>query len=107
MQRLQSTSTSEEFQMREKEIEKKFVQAVKRKGGYAVKFVSPGFDGMPDRLVLMPDAKVCFAELKASGKHPRILQKARHRMLKELGFKVFVVDSKEKIQEVLDAVQTT
>lgn len=40
--------------MREKEIEEKFREAVKRAGGKAYKFVSPGNDGVPDRLVVMP-----------------------------------------------------
>lgn len=46
--------------MREKEIEKKLTLEVKKRGGLAVKFVSPGFDGMPDRIVLMPEGKMAF-----------------------------------------------
>ena len=41
--------------MREKNIEQKFVKAVKSAGGIAPKLTCPGFDGMPDRLVLMPE----------------------------------------------------
>lgn len=40
--------------MREKTIEKKLADAVKGRGGLAPKFTSPGFDGMPDRIVLLP-----------------------------------------------------
>ena len=88
--------------MREKSIEAKLVKAVKAKGGLALKFVSPGMDGMPDRLVLMPDGNMCFVELKADPKKkPRALQLYRHKQLRELGFKVFVVDVTEKINEVL------
>ena len=57
--------------MREKDIEKKLSLMVKKAGGIAVKFVSPSFDGMPDRLVLLPDGVVAFVELKAPGKAPR------------------------------------
>ena len=62
--------------MREKDIEKKLSLMVKKAGGIAVKFVSPSFDGMPDRLVLLPDGVIAFVELKAPGKAPRPLQLA-------------------------------
>ena len=60
--------------MLEKEIEQKLVRAVKAAGGICPKFVSPGMDGMPDRLILMPGGHMAFAELKAPGKKPRPLQ---------------------------------
>jgi hypothetical protein len=41
--------------MREKDIERKLTKAVMNMGGLAPKFVSPGFDGVPDRLVLLPE----------------------------------------------------
>jgi hypothetical protein len=86
----------------EKFIERKLVTAVKARGGIAPKFVSPGFAGMPDRLVLLPHGVCAFAELKAPGMHPRALQMARHRMLKELGFRVYVIDEIEQIGGILD-----
>lgn len=46
--------------MREKTIEAKLVQTVRSMGGLALKFTSPGFDGVPDRLVLLPDGKIAF-----------------------------------------------
>ena len=68
--------------MREKTIEQKLVQAVKAKGGIAPKFVSPGFSGVPDRLILLPDGKCGFVEVKAPGEKPRPLQKSRIRLLR-------------------------
>lgn len=53
--------------MRERFIEKKLVDAVKKMGGFAPKFVSPGLDGMPDRIVLFPMGRIAFVELKAPG----------------------------------------
>lgn len=88
--------------MLEKTIEMQLVKTVKQMGGKAVKFMSPGLDGMPDRLVLLPNGKMAFAEVKAPGKKPRALQLARHEMLRRLGFKVYVLDSTIKIQEILD-----
>lgn len=87
--------------MREKQIEQKFVKAVKAAGGIAVKFVSPGFDGMPDRMVLLPGGCIGFAEAKAPGKKPRALQEARHGMLRRLGFKVYVLDDAGQIERIL------
>lgn len=66
--------------MREKTIEQKLVQAVKAKGGIAPKFVSPGFSGVPDRLILLPDGKCGFVEVKTPGRKPRPLQESRIRL---------------------------
>ena len=90
--------------MLEKVIEQKLVRAVKVAGGICPKFVSPGMDGMPDRLILMPGGRLVFAELKAPGKKPRPLQLHRHDQLRSLGFQVFVVDAPEQIEEVLREV---
>ncbi len=93
--------------MREKEIEKKLTLEAKKRGGLAVKFVSPGFDGMPDRIVLMPEGKMAFVEVKAPSKRPRPLQMARHKLLRALGFLVFVLDDESQIGGILDEVQST
>ena len=93
--------------MREKTIEQRLVKAVKNSGGIAPKLVSPGFDGMPDRLVLLPGGKIGFVEVKAPGKEPRPLQVARHRLLWRLGFKVYVLDDPEQIGGILDEIRTT
>lgn len=90
--------------MREKTIEKKLVIAIKDMGGIAPKFISPGLDGMPDRIVLLPGGRMGFVEVKAPGKVPRPLQEARHRMLRMLGFKVYVLDTVDQIGGILDAI---
>lgn len=92
--------------MREKTIEQHLVKAVKNSGGIAPKLVSPGFDGMPDRLVLLPGGKISFVEVKAPGKEPRPLQVARHGLLRRLGFKVYVLDDPEQIGGILDEIRT-
>lgn len=93
--------------MREKVIEQKLAAAIKKAGGIALKFVSPGFDGMPDRLLLLPDGKIAFVEVKAQGKKPRSLQLARHRLLRKLEFYVYVIDSADQIGGMLDEIRTT
>jgi hypothetical protein len=92
--------------MREKIIEQHLVKAVKNSGGIAPKLVCPGFDGMPDRLVLLPRGKIGFVEVKAPGKEPRPLQVARHGLLRRLGFKVYVLDDPEQIGGILDEIRT-
>lgn len=91
--------------MREKETERKLVRSVKRVGGICPKFVSPGMDGMPDRMILLQGGKIGFVEVKAPGRKPRILQERRHRQLRNLGFPVFVLDDPEQILDIILEVE--
>lgn len=90
--------------MREKEVEQKLVKAVKHNGGVCWKFTSPGTAGVPDRIILMPFGKFAFVEVKAPGEKPRPLQVSRMKLLKRLGFKVFVLDNPEDIEKILKEV---
>lgn len=93
--------------MREKTVEAKLVKAVKAEGGICPKWVAPGFDGMPDRIVLLPYGKMAFVEVKAPGKKARPLQEARHEMLRSLGYRVYVLDQPEQIGGIIDEIRTT
>ena len=93
--------------MRESTIESRLREEAKKRGGMAIKFVSPGLNGVPDRLVLMPYGRVAFIELKAPGKTPRASQLKRKRQLERLGFRVYVVDGVEQIGGVLNEIQGT
>ena len=93
--------------MIEKQIENKLKTAVKKNGGIALKLVCPSFAGMPDRLILLPDGHIGFAELKASGKKPRPLQLSRHRLLRELGYQVYIIDDPEQIGGMIDELLST
>lgn len=90
--------------MMERAIEQHFVAETKKRGGLALKFVSPGMDGVPDRIVLLPGGKIAFVEMKAPGKALRPLQQRRAKQLTALGFQVFCVDRIEQIGGVLDAI---
>ena len=92
--------------MREKKIEQKLVSAVKKHGGICPKFVSPGFDGMPDRLLLLPHGRFAFVEVKAPNQKPRPLQLSRHRLLRRLGFRVYVLDALEDIDNIIKEVMS-
>ena len=90
--------------MLEKSVEQKFTKAVKDKGGLALKFISPNFNGVPDRLVLMPYGKMAFVELKAPKKKMRAMQIKRKRQLESLGFSVYCVDDIGMIGDVIDEI---
>ena len=90
--------------MLEKSVEQKLTKAIKDKGGLALKFVSPNFNGVPDRLVLMPFGKMAFVELKAPKKKMRALQIKRKRQLESLGFSVYCVDDIGMIGDVIDEI---
>ena len=90
--------------MREKAIEQKLTLMVKRQGGICLKFVSPGFDGVPDRIVLLPSGCVAFVEVKAPGEKMRALQIRRKQQLERVGFSVYCLDSLEQIRPILDEV---
>lgn len=92
--------------MRERAIEQKLTLMVKKQGGICPKFVSPGFDGMPDRIVLLPSGRMAFVEVKAPGKKPRALQTSCHTLLRRLGFRVYVLDNEEQIGGILDEIRT-
>lgn len=77
--------------MLEKEIEKILVNEVKKLGGKAYKFVSPGNDGVPDRIVVFPNRAPVFVELKTDAGRLSALQKVQCKKLLDLGQKVEVV----------------
>ncbi len=93
--------------MRESEIEKTLTEEVKKRGGLALKIVSPSMAGVPDRLILMECGRLAFIELKAPEKKMRPLQIKRKKQLEALGFLVYCIDSKEQIGGVLDEICST
>lgn len=93
--------------MEEKQIEQRLVQEAGKRGGICPKLTSPGFAGMPDRMVLLPGGRMAFVEVKAPGENPRPLQMARHRLLRRLGFRVYVLDGVEQIGGIIDEIRAT
>jgi hypothetical protein len=106
--RLSPTSTFTEKQgdsMQEKVIEQKLTKAVRQNGGVCWKFTSPGTAGVPDRILLMPEGQIAFVEVKAPGETPRSLQLSRHKLLRRLGFRVYVLDNTHDIQKIIAEVK--
>lgn len=89
--------------MSEKAIEQALRQAIEADAGICWKLVSPGVDGVPDRLCLRA-GRVVFVEVKAPGKRPRPLQVRRINQLRAQGFTALVVDGPDGIQEVRRAL---
>jgi hypothetical protein len=90
--------------MREKEIEIYLRDQVKKAGGKAYKFESPGNDGVPDRLVIFPGNRIYFVELKAPGRKPRPLQVKQMNTLSGFDCNVRMIDSKKGVDEFIAKV---
>ncbi|WP_343684035.1 VRR-NUC domain-containing protein [Asticcacaulis sp.] len=97
--------------MRESEVEKHLFKRVKAAGGFAYKFKSPNRNNVPDRLVVLPLEvtrrarhrlpQSFFVELKRPGEEPNDGQLREHKRLRDLGQKVYVADTKERVDEIL------
>lgn len=88
----------------EKYLERELIKAVQARAGKALKYNNPLAIGYPDRLVVLPGAKVAWVEMKSTGKKPDKIQLIRHQELRALGFKVYVIDSMQGIQDFLNEI---
>jgi hypothetical protein len=94
--------------MTEKTIEKKLREKVQLMGGLALKFSSPFFTGVGDRLVMMPGGRLWFVELKSPGKDLAERQAFVKKQFEKLGFQVRgPIDSNEKLKEFLSEISST
>lgn len=88
--------------MLEKAIENKLRKGIKAIGGLCLKWESPGYTGVPDRMILLPGGHILLAETKAPGKKERKRQEYVHKQLRALGFTVYsTVDSEAKVGEII------
>lgn len=90
--------------MRESTLERRLVREVERIGGLAPKFVSPGNNGVNDRLVILSGGVTVYVEMKAPGKPLRPLQARWKRMLQERGHQFYKIDSVEDIDRFIQEV---
>ena len=88
----------------EKVIERRLVELVKSKGGLCIKLLSDQMSGLPDRMCLLPGGQIIFAELKTTGKKPRKIQVFVHNRLRDLGFRVEVIDSTSGVTDLIDSL---
>jgi len=89
----------------EKLLDKKLSEEVKKLGGWAIKIPASHLSGLPDRLCLLPQGRLFFAEIKTTGKKPTLIQRAIHRRLIKLGFSVYVVDRSEDIHSLIEWIK--
>ena len=83
----------------EKDIEKKLRKTVAKYGGHCLKWVCPGWSGVPDRIVVLPGGRIVFVETKRpEGGKLDELQKWWAKRLIDLGFKHWVVWDNEDLQ---------
>ena len=87
--------------MREKEIEQKLVQTIESKGGMCLKWVCPGWAGVPDRICLLPGGRIFFVELKAPGGVVSPRQKWWAAKLRTLGFDHIFVFNEDDLNALL------
>ena len=88
----------------EKAIEAYLVRKVRQAGGLCLKFSSHTETGYPDRLLLLPEGKAAWVEVKSKGQKPRLIQRLRISELQGLGFPVWVADSRAKVDEIMEEV---
>lgn len=91
---------------REKSLEIRFRDYVRSVGGHAIKFVSPGLKGLPDRIVLLPGGRIGFAELKHPSGSGRVSdsQKRAVGTLGRLGFAVIVSCDFAELKDWVDGL---
>lgn len=82
----------------EKVLEKKLGQAVKTRKGLSIKLLSTHMFGLPDRMVLLPGGIIFFVEVKTTKKKPTKIQLYVHKQLIALGFRVYILDKAEQIE---------
>ena len=85
--------------MLEKDIEKLFRDEIKKAGGKAYKFTSPGNDGVPDRIVMLPGGRIVFVELKTDTGKLSKLQELQCRQIAELGQTVRVLHGLAEVRD--------
>ena len=84
-------------ELSEKAIERYLFDSVRLAGGVCLKYSNPNMAGYPDRVVVMPGGVTAWVELKSKGRKPTKLQGLRIESLRELGHRVYVIDSREGV----------
>ena len=90
------TKTSEKY------IERYLVRTVTELGGICLKYSNMNMTGFPDRICLLPNGRTLWVELKAAECKPSKLQVIRFSQMQAIGHPVYVCDSTEKIDELLN-----
>lgn len=90
--------------MLESTLERRFVNMIRKSGGRAYKFVSPGNLGVPDRIAILPRGRIWFVELKTETGRLSQVQKRQIDTLRSLGMNVFVLWGEKGLQRFREEV---
>ncbi|WP_293009555.1 MULTISPECIES: VRR-NUC domain-containing protein [unclassified Oscillibacter] len=90
--------------MKESAIEAKLVRMVRDRGGLCYKFVSPGNPGVPDRIVITPDGKTIYAELKTEVGRLAAIQKWQITEMQKRGMDVRVLKGLPEVRAFVEEV---
>lgn len=104
MKKIDLTHITDHAEVSEKSIERYLVEKAKEHGLPCLKYSNPNMVGYPDRLLVLPGAKVIWVELKSKGRKPGKLQLIRHMELSGMGHEVKVIDNKADIDELLNSI---
>lgn len=88
----------------ESKLERNFYERIRYANGQCIKLYAATVTGIPDRLILMPEGRLWFVELKKEDGRVKPRQKVMHRMLKSMGFKVRILWSKEDIDNFINEI---
>lgn len=90
----------------EKIVERKLVELTNLNGGMCIKLLSFHLLGLPDRLCIFPKSRIVFVETKTTKQKPRQIQLFMHDKIRKLGFRVEVVDTVEKVVNLIEDILT-
>ena len=90
----------------EKIVERKLVELTNLNGGMCIKLLSFHMLGLPDRLCIFPKSRIVFVETKTTKQKPRQIQLFMHDKIRKLGFRVEVVDTVEKVVDLIEDILT-
>lgn len=90
--------------MIEKDFERKMCKLIKKRGGLAYKFTSPGNPGVPDRIIITPAGGVWFVELKTEVGRLSKMQRWQRGELEKRGVKVRVIHGWDAAKEFVNEV---
>jgi hypothetical protein len=90
----------------ERYLESKILKpAIEKLGGMCRKLHTPGFTGIPDRLILLPGGRIYFCETKGVERSPRPRQLIVHAQLRKLGFEVWVIYNREDVNKFIEHIE--
>jgi len=89
---------------RERDVESYLVKRLGDIGLPCVKFIPDGKVGMPDRVVLLPDGRVLWVELKTDNGKLEEIQKVQHKKLRDLGHRVVVIWNRDEADSLIEEI---